>query len=265
MPERRVVFLGGNGHCEARLTAARTSLAGAAIELADVRYPGFEGRARARDLGAFLEAVSDDARPRIAGPGPALVYATGIGGLIALGLRARDEGRGVPLLLQAPVLWGLERRWMPRILRLRAARAAASRLFASRTFQRRFVRRHFMKPPSPEMRAAFFEGYASCTAFADLFDWFTPRWLRQLGEQLAARPGALEDVKVWWGGRDRIVTPRELEWSAQALGASWPLSVFAGWGHYPMIDDPAGWASAVHATAEAVLSQNPPRLHGGKR
>ena len=245
MPHLRIIFLGGNGHCEARVTSARKALADEAVELADVRYPGFEGRPRARDLDAFLEAVSDVARPRIAGPAPALVYATGIGGLVALGLRARGEWLDVPLLLQAPVLWGLERRWMPRLMRLRVARAAATRLFASRTFQRRFVRRHFMTPPSLEMRTAFFDGYTSCTAFADLFAWFTPSWLRQLGGQLAGRPAAVENVRVWWGGRDRVVTPRELTWTEPALGTKWPLSVFADWGHYPMIDDPEAWARAL--------------------
>jgi pimeloyl-ACP methyl ester carboxylesterase len=243
MPHLRVVFLGGNGHCEARVTAARKALAGEAVELADVRYPGFEGRPRAQDLDAFLTAVSRDVNARA--QGTAHVYATGIGGLVALGLRARGEWLDVPLLLQAPVLWGLERRWMPRLMRLRVARAAAGRLFASRPFQRAFVRRYFMKPPSLEMRTAFFDGYASCTAFEDLFAWFTPRWLRQLGEQLAGRPAAVENVRVWWGGRDRVVTPRELTWTEESLGTRWPLSVFAGWGHYPMIDEPEAWARAL--------------------
>jgi hypothetical protein len=56
MPQRRVVFLGGNGHCAARVAAARPILAKDAVELAEVRYPGFEGRPRAKDLDTFLAA-----------------------------------------------------------------------------------------------------------------------------------------------------------------------------------------------------------------
>jgi pimeloyl-ACP methyl ester carboxylesterase len=241
----RIVFLGGNGHCAERLAAGRKALAGEGLELADVPYPGFEGRARAPDLDAFLRSVSAQLAAQPPRGQVSLVYATGIGGLIALCLRARGELLEVPVLLQAPVLWGLERRLMPRLMRGRLARAAAARAFFSRPFRRLFVRRHFVKTPSAEVQAAFFDGYARCGAFPDLFAWFTPGRLRQLERDLAAYPAALRNVAVWWGGRDRVVTPRELRWTEQALGTTWPLRVFPDWGHYPMIDAPEDWAQAL--------------------
>jgi pimeloyl-ACP methyl ester carboxylesterase len=243
MAARRVVFLGGNGHCSARLAPARPALAEAGLDLVEVDYPGFEGRPRANDLEAFLGALWPQARA--AGTPAALVYASGIGGLIALCLRARGELLDAPLLLQAPVLWGLERRLMPRLLRLGLVRATARRLFATPPFQRGFVRRHFMRRPPPEAQAAFFEGYARCGAFPDLFAWFTPGLLHDLEGRLTARPEALRRVSVWWGGRDRVVTSDELRWTEAALGTTWPLRVFPDWGHYPMIDDPEGWARAL--------------------
>src|SRR5262245_21889464 len=176
MAARRVVFLGGNGHCSARLDPARPALAATGVDLVEIAYPGFEGRPRANHLEVFLDAVSAQAGAATKDGG--LVYGTGIGGPIALGLRARGELLDAPLLLQAPVLWGLERRLMPRLMRLRPARAAARLLFAAPVFQRRFVRRHFRRRPSAEVRAAFFEGYARCDAFPDLFAWFTPGLLR---------------------------------------------------------------------------------------
>ncbi|HEV7787324.1 MAG TPA: hypothetical protein VGQ28_18420, partial [Thermoanaerobaculia bacterium] len=57
MLPRRIAFLGGNGHCVARLSAARKHLP-AQIDLLDTPYPGFEGRPRARDFDQFLGAVS---------------------------------------------------------------------------------------------------------------------------------------------------------------------------------------------------------------
>ena len=134
---------------------------------------------------------------------------------------------------------------MPRLMRLPMAQAAARRVFGNGLFQRRFVRKHFVKAPSPEMAAAFFEGYAACAALPDLFAWFTPTLLRQMERQLGARPAALQRIAVWWGGRDRIVTPRELRWTEDALQTTWPLSVFPDWGHYPMIDEPEAWAAAL--------------------
>jgi pimeloyl-ACP methyl ester carboxylesterase len=234
----RIAFMGGNGHCSARLLPARR--VAPHLDLADVAYPGFEGRPRARDLEAFLEQTAHGLGT------PALVYATGIGGLLALALRARRALEGTPILMQAPVLWGLERRWLPRFMRWRPAQRLARRVFAAPAFQARFAQKHFLRPLSPELRVAFFDGYARCEAFADLFAWLTPALLRQLEGELR-RPEAIDRISVWWGGRDRVVTTDELRWTRAALGVDWPVRVFPGWGHYPMLDDPAGWLSEVRS------------------
>lgn len=261
----RVVFLGGNGHAGARLDPARQVLAGLAgsagsppFTLYDVPYPGFEGRPRAQSLDAFLAgvaaSVAETAVRPDGGAGPPLVYATGIGGLLALCLRARGELAGVPLLLQGPVLWGLERRLMPRVLRMGLAQAALRRAFASPRFQARFARKHFRRPPDGEMRTRFFEGYARCAALPDFFAWLTPALLRRLEADFAARPEVLRHVAVWWGERDTVVPARELAWTEAALGVAWPVRRFPAWGHYPMIDDPPGW---VRALADAVETASP--------
>lgn len=261
----RVIFLGGNGHATARLDPARRVLAGLAgpgapppFTLVDVPYPGFEDRPRARNLDAFLAAIAESIRSQIdgedEGAGRVLVYATGIGGLLALCLRARGELAGVPLLLQAPVLWGLEHRLMPRVMRMGLAQVALRRAFASPLFQARFARKHFQAPPSPEVRARFFEGYARCGALPDFFAWLTPALLRRLEADFAARPEALRRVTVWWGERDTVVPPREMAWTEAALGVTWPARRFPAWGHYPMIDDPPGW---VRALSDAVETASP--------
>lgn len=234
-----MLFLGGNGHCAGRLGGARAAALRRGLIIDEAPYPGFEGRPRAGTLEAFLDeiAASDSGAP--------LVYATGIGGLLALGLRARGQWRDRRLLLQAPVLWGLERRWMPRLMRVTPVRGLASRLFSSSAFRAGFVRHYFERPPAPSERDAFFDGYDRCTALPDLFAWMTPSWLRELEQRFAADRGALADIDVWWGGRDRVVTLQELRWTEQALGVSWPLRTFPRWGHYPMIDVPDEWAAAV--------------------
>jgi pimeloyl-ACP methyl ester carboxylesterase len=242
MLPRRIAFLGGNGHCAARLAAARRHLP-AEVELLDTPYPGFEGRPRAESFERFLDAVGAHLRKTA----PDRVYAMGIGGLLALCLRARGDLRQIPLLFQAPILWGLERRLMPKVMRLGLARFALTRLFASAAFQRHFVSKYFTQPPAPETVRAFFDGYARCAAAPDLFAWLDSALLRSLERDLAARPEALDGIEIWWGGRDRVVTLQELAWTREALGPSerWPVRVFPEWGHYPMIDDPAGWAEEL--------------------
>jgi len=240
MSRRRLLFLGGNGHSPARLQPARDALtaAGGAFELLEVACPGFDGRDPAPSIDALLKEILAQIEAA-----SAPVYATGIGGLLALAVRARADTP--PLLLQAPVLWGLERRFMPRLLRLPPLRAAAVRLFSLGAFQRRFWRTHVGLPWTHAAREGFFEGYARCAAFTDLFRWIGPDWLRQLEASLSARPGALRDVAVWWGGRDTVVSTDELRITEDVLQARWPLRVFPHWGHYPMLTDPQGWVEAI--------------------
>jgi hypothetical protein len=247
-----VVFFGGNGHCAARLAPARAAVerlssAGAIAPFAlfEVPYPGFEGRPSAPDARAFRAALAESVA-FTSGRDDVVVYATGIGALLAVTLRA--EGRlGAPCVLQGPVLWGLERRWMPRLARAGLA-PIVPRLFRSPAFQRRFARGHFTGAPSEEAREAFFDGYAQCAATADLFRWCGPFWLREVEAAVAGRTGRLARIEVWWGGRDRVVGSAELGWTARALGVRWPERRFPAWGHYPMIDDPEGWARTVATT-----------------
>ncbi|HEY1375561.1 MAG TPA: alpha/beta hydrolase [Gemmataceae bacterium] len=247
---RQVVFFGGNGHAAARLAPARAALAraGSPFALREVEYPGFEDRPRAATFDDFLDALI----PQVAeADGETLLHGTGIGGLIALCLRARGVAVGVPLLLQAPILWGLERRWFPRLMRLGLAPLIGP-VFRRRWFQRRFMRKQFLRPPPPELQAAFFAGYDRCTAAADFFRWLTPALLRRLERAFADRPAARNQVRVWWGRRDAVVSLDELEATPVAMRAGWPVRVFPDWGHYPMVESPEAWVEAVGNELAAV-------------
>jgi pimeloyl-ACP methyl ester carboxylesterase len=239
---RRVVFFGGNGHCAARLSAAREALAGHPLLLEEAAYPGFEGRPRAASWEAFLDATTASLGR------PDLVYATGIGGLVVLALRGRGALGGVPVVLQAPVLWGLAQRRFPRLMRVGLVRRLAPSVFAWGPTQRLLAGRLFCSRTSPALRRAFFDGYRRCAAFGDLFAWLTPELLKTLEAQLAAHPRALDEIEVWWGGRDAVVGVEELRLTESALGCTWPLRIVPEWGHYPMIDAPEEWAAAVAAT-----------------
>lgn len=240
-----VLHFGGNGHAGWRLERARGALARrpGAPRLVDVPYPGFEGRPAPATLGAFLDAAAGFCGSR---PGAVAGYASGVGALVALGLRARGELAGVPLILQGPVLWGLRRRVFPRLMRaVPPARGLLQGLFALPLFQERFVRKQFRKPLVGAARREFFAGYARCAAFGAFFEWFTPGWLCGLERSFAARPGGVAGVTVWLGGRDAVVGAAEVEAAERALGVRWPVVVFPEWGHYPMIDEPEGWADAL--------------------
>jgi pimeloyl-ACP methyl ester carboxylesterase len=249
----RVLFLGGNGHCAARLGPARDALAavGNSFELIDVPMPGFEGRPRTAAFEEFLTQLAGTMAAEAVAGRAVLVYGTGIGGLLALCLRAEGRFTALPLLLQAPILWGLERRLFPKLMRLGLS-SLLGPLFRIRLFQRHFVRTKFLRPLSPELRAAFFDGYARCEALADFFQWLTPDLLRRLERDFAAHPEWRERVRVWWGGHDAVIGLDELAATPDAIKEGWPLRVFPGWGHYPMIDSPGEWIEALADALAAV-------------
>lgn len=244
-PLPQVLFLGGNGHATARLGLARRALDDLPPEkrftLEEAVYPGFEGRPRSAYFDGFLAALTP-----LPGPPPALVYATGIGGLLALCLRSRGGLAQVPIVLQAPILWGLKTRAFPRMMRAAPfAPRLLGRAFQVQAVQERFLKRYFLQPPSAEMRALFFDGYVRCSAFGDLFRWLSPRLLGELEAAFKSRPEALDKIVVWWGGQDRVVSVEELCLTETALGRVLPLQTFPDWGHYPMMDDPDGWVATV--------------------
>jgi len=259
MSQRILLFVRGNGHCSARLHPAWDTLhameGGASFTLQEAALPGFDGRPAPPSLDALLDALAAEVSGRRAPPDA--VCATGIGALLALAARLRGPEPPVPLLMQAPVLWGLATRWMPRAMRLPPVRALAGWLFARARFQRRFWARQVALSWDDPLRAAFFEGYARCAAFALLFDWITPAWLRRLEADLRARPGALDGVRVLWGGRDPVVGVEELRLTEPVLGVRWPLHIVPGWGHYPMLDRPREWVDTVAAEMDAFAPEGP--------
>jgi pimeloyl-ACP methyl ester carboxylesterase len=247
---RRVLFLGGNGHCSDRLEPAQSALdrAGRPFELLGVPYPGFEGRPRTSSFDAFLDSVGESIHELSGlpdqGEANPTIYATGIGGLFAIALRARGAIIESPILMQAPVLWGLERRLFPWLMR-RGLWRLFPRIIGSRRFQNRFARTKFTHRPTPEMLKVFFDGYQSCEATTDFFHWLTPSLLRDLEREFSVRPKSLERIRFWWGGRDAVVSLSELRVTERALGRTWPVRQFPEWGHYPMIDDPDGWVRSL--------------------
>ena len=257
MSAPRVVFLGGNGHAAVRLEPARAALraADSPFELVEARYPGFEGRAPAHDFEGFLEALEGSVRTALDGAQRARLHATGIGGTLLLALRARGAFVEVPATLEGAVLWGLETRWFPRLMRIGPAPRLLRRLLRARLVQRRFAARHLaaLEPRrADDFVRRFFEGYARCAHFEDLFDWLDPAFLRELERRFAERPRALDGLEFVVGEDDRVVGLAEIERTSRALGRELDARVVPGFGHYALIETPERWVAEVSARALAT-------------
>ena len=195
-----VAFLPGNGHVEERLERARAAVA--------ARPAGERFRivTAAPNTGASsFDAMLDEVAAAVEGAD--LCHATGIGGLVLVALRARGLS-AVPAILQGPVLWGLELRTFPKIMRLPLMPRALTLALRTPLAQRRFVSKHFRAAHPPEFLRAFFGGYRDARAFERWFEWLTPSLLRELEAQLGGEDGQarLADLTVWWGAHDHVVT-----------------------------------------------------------
>lgn len=240
----RTAFLGGNGHCSARLEPARAIVDGAPW-LVDIPYPGFEGQPRAANREMFLSRISRELENEHARQPFELIYATGIGSLIALHLRTNGVLADVPLVMQGPVLWGVKHRWLPRVMRIPPLRAAMPAIMHNSLFQQRFFERYFTRLPSVQFQSRFFEGYRQCSALSDLFAWFDPAFLDQVARRASENLASLENVSIWMGEQDRVVSQTEVDWTEQGLHHKFPVRRFETWGHYPMIDEPHSWIGAL--------------------
>lgn len=246
-PLTRVFFMGGNGHSEGRLAPARATLAAkkTPLEVISVPYPGFEGRPGPDSFDAFAGTIGAWFSEANLRPSD-VIYATGIGGLIALELRSQGYLMEQRLILQAPVLWGLRDRWFPRIMRIsRLLPKALQSAFKLGPMQRHFIAKHFEQAISPELQSEFFDGYARCSIFAQFFRWLTPAFLDRLRVDLRRRPVSLESIEFWWGDSDTVVTIDELRVTERILEREFPVKTFPGWHHYPMIDRPEEWTEAL--------------------
>ena len=88
--------------------------------------------------------------------------------------------------------------------------------------QESFHEGRFHSPLDADEQRAF-SGYASCEAIPALWDWLDAGWLASLEGALAARPPAVDDVRVWICGEDDLVAEDEHDAAVRALGAEWPV------------------------------------------
>ncbi|MEM9379176.1 MAG: hypothetical protein AAGB93_04430 [Planctomycetota bacterium] len=239
---RGPLVLGDMGHSLFRLSRARATSRSVGFDVKEVHYPGFEGRPVAASFDDFMAQVEMQVDVYRLSHAKPLVYATGFGSLVLLALRARALVPDLPSVIQGAVPWVSVRE---RGAGDAASGAAERERLADPGAQERFVVDHFHSPLDADERRSFFSGFATCDAYPTLHEWMDAGWLAALEGTLAARPPAIDDIRVWLCGLDELVEDEEHDAAVRALGAEWPTEVAEHWGHYPYLDAPGPWIGAL--------------------
>jgi pimeloyl-ACP methyl ester carboxylesterase len=237
---------GGGAHRFARVAP----LMPANISLVAVTLPGFAAVPADPALRSLTDFADCLARLVRAQPRPRVVLGHGIGGSIALELVQREPDLLDGLILHAPVGTRLERRIFPRLMAIPGSRAIGQQIFSSRLFRPIFRRLLFSGPVPPAYLNRFFDEYRQCSVFSQMFDIISPAWFQTL--QPVHLPSAL-----LWGEAERLLTVDQLEDYRALLPAATTRRV-PGWGHFPMIEQPAEYAAEIATLARSLVTLDLP-------
>lgn len=289
----RLLLVGGNGslperfqplmsHLRARFAVSVVELAGQGNRQTVPAPPSLDGFAQ--DLAGEL-AQRATALHTAGATGPLIVLGHGIGGLVlahAVRLLSNMTPPLTPaaLVLLSPVGVKLHRRRFPGLMKLPGVRPLARRLLGNPVLGSYLSRRLLPYRPYPEPwqepshrvsaqdRLNFARGYRQASSFEALFDAvdaFTAL------DGLHAVPCP---VVLMWGETDPVLPVSHLAaWAEVFTQAPVRARLLPGQGHYPYLEDPAGFAQALIETLDGTppapgrfseIRQFNPRSKGGR-
>ena len=239
-----VVAVHGNGGGGMRFDRLPRPLA-ADVVLHAPTLPGFGGRPLGGVSG--IEDLADALRTELpVTDDPVVLVGHGIGGSVVLQLLADHPTAADAVVLHAPVGTRLDTRWFPRLLRPRWVREAVRRTIAS-PLLRPVWRRTIVRDVPEPWAARFLDGYRDAEAFGAMFDWLTSAWFERLP------PRTLPAVLLW-GEDDRVLGADQRADYHRLLPRASERTV-PGWGHFPMLTDPTGYARELVSLARDLVAR----------
>lgn len=225
---------------------------GSAAEWWDDARPHFRAyRPRPLELPGFganpapaLDSLDAYAQALLAAtePGQAIL-ACGVNALLVLHALRHRPGHFSRVILLSPVGTRLATRRLPALMRSTAFRRLTWWMLAH--CPRLVFGRIALTRWTPAQYARMGLGYARCRAFLPYWDLVTA------DTALPGLDAVTGRVDLFWGAQDKVLKAEQAgDWPAALPGAQVQVQVVAQWGHYPWIDDPAGFAETV----EGVLA-----------
>lgn len=250
-----VVALHGNGGGASRFSSVREHMT-PDVCLRPVTLPGFGLRPADKRLDSaagYAERLHD----QLAGePPPVVLLGHGVGASIALELLQARVATVAGAILHSPVGARLDERLLPRLLRLPGAAPLSRRVISSR-LTRPVVRRALLAdwqrdgPGDALGRGArarterLLDGYRHCEVFGQMLAVFDADWFA--GLHAVDLPAVL-----LWGERERPPGAAAADDYLRLLPRARVRTV-PGWGRFPMVAHPAGYAAEVSDLARALV------------
>ncbi|MCQ9423965.1 alpha/beta hydrolase [Pseudomonas sp. LJDD11] len=208
-----------------------------------LELPGFGNNPEppCSDLDGYVSALIAATRPGNA------IMAVGVNALLVLHALQRQPGHFSRSVLLAPVGAFLWQRRLPALMSPLPIRKTIHWLLANRPtlFASKFSRRSW----TPAQYQRMGEGYARCRAFVPYWD------LLRASTALPLLEWVQDPVELVWGDQDGVLgIEQAAAWSAILARADLRISLKAGWGHYPWIDDPAGFVGWLESGEQGFVA-----------
>lgn len=209
-----------------------------------VELPGFGDNPQppCDDLAACADALLAATQPGSA------IFAVGVNALVVLHALQRRPGHFSRTVLLAPVGAFLWQRRLPALMAPWPLRRLAHWLLGHRPhwLARRFSSQRWSAAQYRRMGA----GYRRCRAFLPYWDMVRADTALPLLEWIA------DPIELVWGERDTLLSQRQATaWSAILARADLTIQSLPDWGHYPWIDDPAGFVRWLEQSAQSAAEQ----------
>ncbi len=219
--------------------------------------PGFGGIPASEELDS-MEAYAEYIHEKMKRlPSPQFIFATGTGASIALQMIQNPERRPAGLILHAPV-WdrplpqpfpqGVQKAWLRPLLR----KVTVSGMFREK------IRNKLFRQPVPDAYVDhFFEEYARCEVFSQLFELITPEWFHSL------EPVSMPSL-ILWGGNEVKPPQQHIDAVKEKLPSA-KVKYIKEWDYFPMIEQPRSFAAQLTKTVQEMAAGSKNQVRPAKQ
>lgn len=237
-----LIALHGNGGGGFRFERAKPHYP-ANVTFTAPTLPGFAGVPRDPALTTMADYARVLNEHVAAQPAPRVVLGTGIGGAIVLEMLQHHPVDGV--ILHAPVGTRLDTRLFPKLMNLPGMKTLGQQTFASPLTRPLFRRLLFTEPVPDDYVNRFFDEYARCSVFGQMFEIITPEWFATL------KPTNVPAVLLW-GEREKILSVDQLD-DYKVLLPDHRVEIVQEWDHFPMVETPQQFAALTAKLAQSLV------------